>query len=80
MSEVEDVTPLAISFTMSSAQAQINAMAQGADALERASKLRIVVFDKTGTLTEGQPAVTAARFFAPSQVWHANVLLACWMS
>lgn len=37
---------------------------QGADALERATKVRIVVFDKTGTLTKGSPAVTDHCVFA----------------
>ncbi len=31
---------------------------KGADAIESASKLQVVVFDKTGTLTRGKPAVT----------------------
>ncbi len=31
---------------------------KGADAIEAASKLQVVIFDKTGTLTKGQPSVT----------------------
>ncbi len=31
---------------------------KGADAIEAASKLQMVVFDKTGTLTRGEPSVT----------------------
>lgn len=36
---------------------------KGADALERAYRIRHVVFDKTGTLTKGQPAVTGHSLF-----------------
>ena len=36
---------------------------QGADALERAHRVRTVVFDKTGTLTCGRPVVTDVRLF-----------------
>jgi Cu+-exporting ATPase len=31
---------------------------KGAEAIEKTSKLKIVVFDKTGTLTKGEPSVT----------------------
>lgn len=36
---------------------------KGADALERAYRIRHVVFDKTGTLTQGMPVVTAYKMF-----------------
>ncbi|KAK9916964.1 hypothetical protein WJX75_009286 [Coccomyxa subellipsoidea] len=36
---------------------------KGADALERAHRIRTIVFDKTGTLTRGKPVVTDVRLF-----------------
>lgn len=36
---------------------------QGADALERAHRIRTIVFDKTGTLTRGRPVVTDYKLF-----------------
>ncbi len=36
---------------------------QGADALERATRVKIVIFDKTGTLTKGKPTVTDTHIF-----------------
>ncbi len=39
--------------------AQAGILIRGADALERAGKIRVMVVDKTGTLTEGRPGVVA---------------------
>lgn len=39
-------------------------MMQGADALERAHRIKTVVFDKTGTLTRGRPVVAAYQLFS----------------
>ncbi|EIE26688.1 heavy metal P-type ATPase [Coccomyxa subellipsoidea C-169] len=36
---------------------------KGADALERAHRIRTIVFDKTGTLTRGKPVVTDVRLY-----------------
>jgi len=38
--------------------AEIGILVRGAEYLERAEKLNVVIFDKTGTLTKGEPEVT----------------------
>ncbi len=44
---------------------------QGADALERAHRIKTVVFDKTGTLTKGKPVVAAYKLFNGQVKTHA---------
>ena len=41
---------------------------QGADALERAHSLKVIVFDKTGTLTKGTPSVVDHILITPQSV------------
>jgi len=50
-------TPTAI-MVGTSAGARKGVLIRGAEALEQAHKLDVVVFDKTGTLTEGKPRLT----------------------
>src|SRR3990170_1733773 len=50
-------TPAAI-MAGSSIGAENGILFKGADAIEAASKLKVIVFDKTGTLTRGKPSVT----------------------
>ncbi len=39
-------------------EAEHGILFKGADAMEAAAKLRVVIFEKTGTLTRGDPSVT----------------------
>ena len=64
---------------------------QGADALERATQVKIIIFDKTGTLTKGKPTVTDTRIFQKGDFaalasnvlavagvcWHTDALTIC---
>jgi Cu+-exporting ATPase len=47
---------------------------KGAAAVEKASKLEVIVFDKTGTITKGQPSVTDIRCNPDIQVAPREVL------
>jgi Cu+-exporting ATPase len=47
--------------------AEIGILIRGAEYLERAEKLNVVVFDKTGTLTKGEPEVTEIVTFDGSE-------------
>ncbi len=38
--------------------AEYGVLFKGAEAIEKASKLQVIVFDKTGTLTKGEPSLT----------------------
>jgi len=52
--------------------AEAGILIRGAEVLERARKLAVVVFDKTGTLTRGEPSVTDIQPFDPNS--EADVL------
>lgn len=41
---------------------------QGADALQRATKVNAIIFDKTGPLTEGRPAVSDVHVFSSASL------------
>src|SRR5512146_289294 len=47
---------------------------KGAEAIENASKLQVIVFDKTGTLTRGEPSVTDVVVRAGSEMERMYVL------
>lgn len=48
------------------AAARGGVLIRDAEALERATQVRVVAFDKTGTLTEGRPALVASAAFGPA--------------
>lgn len=61
-------TPLSITVGIGKA-AQAGVLIKDADALQKLSKVNVVVFDKTGTMTMGQPSVQ--RVFAPNMTEQA---------
>ncbi|KAL6748480.1 putative copper-transporting ATPase 3-like protein [Haematococcus lacustris] len=48
--------------------ASLGILIKGADALQQASRVNVVVFDKTGTLTRGRPVVTHTHLADPGYV------------
>lgn len=49
---------------------------KGADAMERAARVKAVLFDKTGTLTEGHPSVVAFESFESqvlARMWPGHI-------
>ncbi|KAJ9512553.1 hypothetical protein QJQ45_018941 [Haematococcus lacustris] len=48
--------------------ASLGILIKGADALQQASRVNVVVFDKTGTLTRGRPVVTHTHLADPGHV------------
>lgn len=60
--------------------AEAGILIRGAEYLERAEKLNVVVFDKTGTLTKGEPEVTAIIQAAGSQATSEEILRAAAMA
>jgi Cu+-exporting ATPase len=60
--------------------AEAGILIRGAEYLERAEKLSVVVFDKTGTLTKGEPEVTAVVPAAGSSATIEEILLAAAMA
>jgi Cu+-exporting ATPase len=60
--------------------AEAGILIRGAEYLERAEKLSVVVFDKTGTLTKGEPEVTAVVPAAGSPATIEEILRAAAMA
>ncbi|HCC54981.1 MAG TPA: heavy metal translocating P-type ATPase, partial [Desulfobulbaceae bacterium] len=60
--------------------AEAGILIRGAEYLERAEKLNVVVFDKTGTLTKGEPEVTEIVQAAGSQATSEEILRAAAMA
>lgn len=55
--------------------AEYGVLFKGAEAIENASKLNIIVFDKTGTLTKGEPSVTDVVVNIQARIGGINGLL-----